>query len=122
MSGGQTLVADATATLFANADNSQIAAADPTGSDGAFAFPAQTTNGNPLDIYVGITRDTDRPSFVFPPRPLVADQTGIPAVLVSDTTLSSLCSTMVAPSGRGQRHDPRDRLRLPERRSSPVRS
>nr|HEX4315694.1 hypothetical protein [Kofleriaceae bacterium] len=77
-------------TMFRGSDNKQLATTGPTDSTGAFAFAAQTTDLNPLDIYIEGSDGSDRPSFLYPSAPLVHDFSDAPVAMVSPALLSEL--------------------------------
>jgi hypothetical protein len=78
--------------MLAGSNSAQLASTGPTGSDGLWAFPPQPTDGSALDVYVEATESGsgERPSFVYPPQPLVADETGVPVLMVTNSELALL--------------------------------
>jgi hypothetical protein len=78
--------------MLAGSDNALLATAGPSGSDGDWAFAPEATGGSALDVYVEAdgSGSGERPSFVFPPQPLVADETGVPVLMVTNAELALL--------------------------------
>lgn len=83
-------LAGVTLTMFRGSNNAQLQTIGPTGSDGAFAFDPQTTDLQPLDIYIEGSDGSDRPSFVYPAAPLVHNFSDAPVAMVSNSLLSLL--------------------------------
>jgi hypothetical protein len=56
----------------------------------AFASDALPTAGAPLDIYIKLTKTGDRPTFIYPASPVVANVTNIPGVMFTSTIIPTL--------------------------------
>jgi hypothetical protein len=78
--------------MLAGSNSAQLATTGPTGSDGDWAFAPEPTGGSALDVYIEATvsGSGERPSFVFPAQPLVADEAGVPVLMVTNGELSLL--------------------------------
>ena len=61
-----------------------------SGSDGSFTFTPVETNGSAVALTLQSTGSGDREDFVFPAAPLVADQTNVPVLEITDADLGEL--------------------------------
>ncbi|MCX5747364.1 MAG: hypothetical protein NT062_33275 [Proteobacteria bacterium] len=86
VSGAVLTVKDATGTTIASVTPNNPATT-PTAGTFSFTIP---TGGNAVDGHLLATKTGLRPSAVYPPNPLVADQGSIPLLMLSDATFNLL--------------------------------
>ncbi len=87
-------LAGVTVTGHLVADDSEIATADPTATDGTFSISV-TTNGLPVDGYVKLINPADTTYLetrIYPPAPLVQDLAGNRGMMFNDGLLSVLAN------------------------------
>ena len=61
-----------------------------SGAMGAFTTAPIPTGGVPLDGYIDVTRSGDRRTLVYPPSPLIANQSGVPVLMFNTQTFAAL--------------------------------
>ncbi len=90
LSGTESALAGVSLALVANATGAQLATTGPTDATGAWAFADEPTGGSALDVYIAATASGDRPTYVYPSAPLVADEANVPVVMLTNGQLVEL--------------------------------
>jgi hypothetical protein len=63
---------------------------DTSAADGSWSIGPFATGGTPVDGYIDITSSTTRPTLMFPPSPLTADQGMIPLIAFDPGLITAL--------------------------------
>jgi hypothetical protein len=73
-----------------------------SGAMGAFTTAPLSTGGTPLDGYIDVTRTNDRRTLVYPPSPLVANQSGVPVLMFNNQAFAGLNAILLNPPQNDQ--------------------
>lgn len=75
--------------VFKNSSNTPVASV-VSDATGAFTTGNIATGGVPMDGYIRLAKSTYRTSYTYPPSPIVASLTDVPALLLSNSTFDQL--------------------------------